>query len=125
MKKNKTITIISWVLIILPSLMLLMSAFMKLSGAQELALAFEAIGLGKLLATIGVIELISTVLLLVPKTYKIGFLLITAYLGGAISIELAGGQFPVAAVLLAVIWIGVFLRDRTMFLQAAETNSGN
>ncbi|MBK6951561.1 MAG: DoxX family protein [Crocinitomicaceae bacterium] len=123
MKTNKTTTIISWILIILPSLMLLMSAFMKLSGAQELVVAFQAMGLGKLLAAIGVIELIATALLLIPKTYKIGFLLINGYLGGAICMELAGSQFPVAAVLLSVLWIGVFLRDKNMFLASSPVSS--
>lgn len=109
-------TIISWTLLILPSLMLLMSAGMKLSGAEPLASAFEAMGLGKLLQVIGAVELLSVALLLIPKTYKIGFLLITGYLGGAMSIELSGGQFPVAGVVLAVIWVGVFLRNKAMFL---------
>jgi hypothetical protein len=103
--------------------MLLMSAFMKLSGAEELVVAFNAMGLGKLLTVIGVIELIATALLLIPKTYKIGFLLINGYLGGAICMELAAGQFPVAAVLLSVIWIGVFLRDKAMFVQVAKSIS--
>ena len=120
MKTNKVAKIVSWVLLILPSLMLLMSAIMKLTGAEELVKAFEAIGIGHLLPVIGVIELISVVLLLIPKTYKLGFLLITGYLGGAFSIELAGQQFPMAAVLLAVIWIGVFLRDKRMFVNAPE-----
>lgn len=123
MKTNKTTNIISWILIILPSLMLLMSAFMKLSGAEELVVAFNVMGLGQLLAAIGVIELIATALLVIPKTYKIGFLLINGYLGGAICMELAGGQFPVAAVLLSVIWIGVFLRDKAMFVQVAKSIS--
>lgn len=121
MKTNKTITIISWILIILPSLMLLMSAFMKLSGAEELVKAFTAMGALHLLPILGTIELVSVLLLLIPKTYKIGFLLVTAYLGGALATELLGGQAPVAAALLAVIWIGVFLRDKNIFLTGSNS----
>ncbi|MBI3136221.1 MAG: DoxX family protein [Bacteroidetes bacterium] len=121
--KTKTQTIISWVLLILPSLMLLMSSAMKLTAADELVKGFEAMGLGKLLQVIGVLELVSVVLLLIPKTYKIGFLLITGYLGGAMSIELAAGQFPMAAVLLSVIWIAVYLRNKQMFLNGSESTA--
>ena len=116
MKTNKTTTIISWVLIILPSLMLLMSAFMKLSHAEQMVVNLTAAGFGNLITFIGLIELVSVVLLLVPKTYKLGFLLVNGYLGGALCVELAHGGAPVAAALLAVIWIGVFLRDKNMFL---------
>jgi hypothetical protein len=103
--------------------MLLMSAGMKLSANDQMVANLTAAGLGKLITLIGAIELISVVLLLIPKTYKLGFFLINGYLGGALCIELAGGAPPVAAALLAVIWIGVFLRDRHLFLPAAQTAS--
>lgn len=89
---------------------------MKLSGAKELVDAFTAMGALHLLPVFGTIELVSVILLLIPKTYKIGFLLVTAYLGGALATELLGGQAPVAAFLLAVLWIGVFLRNKYLFL---------
>lgn len=117
MKTSKTVRIISWTLLILPSLMLLMSAFMKFSGAEPVKSGLTAAGLGSWITLIALIELIAVTLLLVPKTFKIGFLLINGYLGGAICMELAGGQFPVAAVLLAVIWVGVGLRNRAVFFQ--------
>lgn len=120
MKTNKTMNIISWVLLILPSLMLIMSAAMKLTKAEELVKAFASSGLADLIQVIGFVELLSVTLLLIPKTYKLGFLLITGYLGGAISIELFGGQFPTAAVLLSVIWVGVFLRNKSMFLNQPD-----
>jgi hypothetical protein len=101
---------------IIPSLMLLMSAGMKLSGAKEIVDGMTKGGFGPFITLIGIIELVSVALFLIPKTYKLGFLLLCSYLGGAIAIELASGKFPVAAVLLAVIWISVFLRERTMFL---------
>lgn len=123
MKTNKTITIISWILIILPSLMLLMSAFMKLSSADEMVKAFTVMNALHLLPILGTIELVSVILLLIPKTYKIGFLLVTAYLGGALATELLGGQEPIAAALLAVVWIGVFLRDKGMFLPSSKAVS--
>lgn len=100
--------------------MLLFSAFMKLSGAEQIVQGMSKIGLGSYVKFLGVIELISVALFLYPKTHKIGFLLLCCYLGGALSIELASGQPPTAAIFLVVIWISVFLRDRLMFLQAAK-----
>jgi hypothetical protein len=73
-------------------------------------------GLGPYIKFLGTIELLSLALFIYPKTYKIGFLLLCSYLGGAMSIELASGQPPMAAIFLAVIWISVFLRDKLMFL---------
>jgi hypothetical protein len=101
---------------IIPSLMLMMSAGMKLSGAKEIVDGMTKGGFGPWITFLGTIELVSVILFLVPKTYKVGFLLLCSYLGGAIAIELASGKFPVAAVLLALIWTSVFLRERTMFL---------
>lgn len=117
---TKATRITSIILMALPSIMLVMSAVMKLSHAQQIVDGFSKSALINYINLIGVIELISVVLLWIPKTYKIGFLLLTAYLGGAISIELSGGQFPTAAVFLAILWIGIYLKDKAMFLQTPK-----
>lgn len=80
-------------------------------------------GLGNYVILIGVIELISVGLFLFPKTRKVGFLLLCAYLGGALSIELAAGQPPTAAIFLTLIWISVYLKDRFMFVEIQKANS--
>lgn len=104
---------------IIPSLMLLMSGIMKLTGAEQIVEGLTKGGLGSYIKFFGIIEIISVALLLYPKTYKIGFLLLCSYLGGALSIELSGGQPPMAAVFLTMLWIAAFLKDRFIFLQAA------
>lgn len=116
----KTKRILSIVLTVLPSIMIAMSAFMKLSGAEQVVQGLTKAGLGAYIKFFGLLEVISLALFLYPKTYKIGFLLLCSYLGGAMSIELAGGQPPMAAIFIAVIWIAVFLRDKLMFLPAAK-----
>src|SRR5690606_834619 len=103
-----------------PSVMLLMSAFMKLSGAEEIIQGLTKAGLGSYIKFIGVIEIVSVILFLVPQTFKIGFFLLCSYLGGALCIELAGGQPPMAAVFLTIIWISVFLKDKYMFLASSK-----
>src|SRR5436305_13647539 len=102
---KKTIRIISFILTAIPSAMILMSGIMKLAGAEQMVQSLSKIGLGPYVKLLGAIELTSLALFLIPKTSRIGFLLICSYLGGAMSIELAGGQPPMAAVFLAVIWI--------------------
>jgi hypothetical protein len=104
----------------LPSLMLIMSAVMKLTHAQQIVEGFSKSALINYIDLIGGIELLSVVLFWIPKTQKIGFLLLNGYLGGAMSIELAGGQFPNAAVFLAVLWIGVYLKDKVLFVQTTK-----
>lgn len=113
---SKTTRIISIVLMLIPSLMLIMSAVMKLSHAQQIVEGFSKSALIRYIDLIGIIELVSVTLFLIPKTTKIGFLLLCSYLGGALAIELAGGQAPMAALFLVVLWISVFLRHRLMFL---------
>ena|ERR1700751_3732547 len=116
---TKATRITSIVLKAIPSLMLVMSAVMKLSHAQAIVDGFSKSNLINFISLIGIIELVSVILFWIPKTEKIGFLLLCAYLGGAISIELAGGQAPSAAIFLAIIWVSVFLKDKTMFLAAS------
>ncbi len=115
---TKTKRIISIVLMVIPSLMLVMSGVMKLIAAPEVVEGLTKGGLGSYIKLFGVLELLSVALFFYPKTYKTGFYLICAYLGGAMSIELASGQFPMAAVLLSVVWISAFVKDKTMFLTA-------
>ncbi|MFL5764698.1 MAG: DoxX family protein [Bacteroidia bacterium] len=113
---SKATRITAIVLKAIPSLMLVMSAVMKLTHAQAIVEGFSKSNLVNYITLIGLIELTSVILFWIPKTAKLGFLLLCAYLGGAISIELASGQFPGASVFLAIVWISVYLSDRSMFL---------
>jgi hypothetical protein len=114
---SKTKRIISIVLMAIPSLMLVLSGIMKLIGAKPIVEGLTKGGLGNYVTLFGITELFSVALFIYPKTTKIGFFLLCSYLGGALSIELAGGQPPSAAIFLAAIWISVYLRDRLMFVQ--------
>ena len=119
---QKIIRIVSITLMVIPSLMLIISAFMKLSGSEQMVQALTKSGLANYISVIGVIELISVGLFLFPKTWKVGFLLLCAYLGGALSIELASGNPPSAAIFLTLIWISVYLRNRLMFIEEESSN---
>lgn len=101
----------------LPVIALAMSAAMKLSRNAELASQF----VGKLgypessMVTIGVVELVCTILYAIPRTSVLGAVLITGYLGGAIATHLRIGEPYVAAIVLGVlVWAGLFLRDQRL-----------
>jgi hypothetical protein len=118
---TKATKITAIILKALPSVMLVFSAAMKLTRAQAIVEGFSKSALINYLTLIGIIELVSVILFWIPKTTKLGFLLLCSYLGGAISIELAGGKFPGAAIFLALLWISVYLSKREMFLNERQS----
>lgn len=101
-----------WVLTILLALLFAMSAFMKLTKndaalEQAAAVGFDA----STYQMIGVIEIISLILFLIPRTALLGSLLLIAYMGGAIATHLQHQQPIVLAVAVQVLlWIVVVLR---------------
>lgn len=102
-----------WVMSVLPALMLFMSAGFKLTGAQVAVEGFKAQGFpdGALFA-IGVVELLITLIYLVPQTAVLGAILLTGYLGGAVVVHVRMSEpffFPI--VLGVLLWGGLFLRD--------------
>jgi len=69
-----------------------------------------------LLTTIGILLLLCTVLYVIPATSVLGAVLLTGYLGGAISLQMRVGNplfgyilFPVYVGVL--MWAGLFLRE--------------
>lgn len=113
--------IVSTSLVVLLSLLLIMSAIMKIAGAEQIVTGLSAMGLGSFITGLGILEICSTILFVLPKTRRIGFLLLCSYLGGAASIELASGQFPIALVFIAIAWTAIYLQDKNYILQEVKT----
>jgi hypothetical protein len=72
-----------------------------------------------LLTAIGILLLICTVLYVIPATSVLGAVLLTGYLGGAVSVHVRVGNplfgyilFPVYVGVL--MWSGLFLRERRL-----------
>jgi hypothetical protein len=66
----------------------------------------------QLITPIGVLEALCALLYAIPRTAPLGAMLVTAYLGGATVTELrTGGPFLAPAVLGALGWLGLWLRD--------------
>ena len=113
---EKSKRIISVALMAISSAMLVFSAIMKLTGSEQMVAGLTHAGLGNYIQLIGITEILAVVLFLFPKTFKVGFLLVTSYLGGALSIELAAGQPPMAAMFLIIVWVSAYLRNKYLFV---------
>jgi len=109
---QKAMNITGWVLTIILALLFAMSAFMKLSLNE--AAVQQAAGAGLDAATyrmIGIVEIVSLILFLVPRTGMIGALLLIAYMGGAIATHLQHQQpITMAVAVQMVLWIATLLR---------------
>ncbi|GAB10545.1 hypothetical protein GOARA_059_00110 [Gordonia araii NBRC 100433] len=108
----------SWAMTALVVLFLLVDAVGKLFAPKTIVDATVALGFDGVADTraIGLVLLICTVLHIVPRTTLLGALLLTAYLGGAVAIQLRVDA-PVLSTLLfgvylgVIMWGGLWLRD--------------
>lgn len=111
---SKTMLYGGWIASILPVLVLLMSATMKLTHNPDMSKQFvEKFGYADSLATpLGIVEVLCTVLYCIPATSVLGAVLLTGYLGGAVATHVRVGDPPLAPIIVGVlVWLGLFLRD--------------
>jgi hypothetical protein len=97
-----------------PVLMLLMSGVMKLLKPQPVLDGFVHYGFPLGMVTgLGVLEILCTVVYLVPRTSILGAILVTGFLGGATVTTLRVGEssWVMAVILGILLWGGLFLRD--------------
>src|SRR5262249_52760673 len=97
----------------LPVLLLLVSGVMKLVKPAFVAEGFVHLGYPEGLALgIGLLELVCTILYVIPRTSVLGAVLLTGYLGGATATHVRVGEPFYLQVLLGVlVWGGLYLRD--------------
>jgi hypothetical protein len=95
----------------------LVGAVMLLTGAIKVLSLFpaehvEKMGLTNHIHMIGVGEIVSGLLLIIPRTTRVGILLTSSYWGGAICLHMSQHEAYVApAVLLLMSWGGAYLRE--------------
>jgi hypothetical protein len=104
------------ILSILAALFLLMDGVGKLIKPAPVVEATVQLGYPEsVILGLGIVLIASTVLYLIPRTSVLGAVLLTGYLGGAVSthVRVGAGLFPVLFPVLlgALIWGGLFLRD--------------
>ena len=93
MQSEKTKKIIYWVLTSLVAFVFLGSAAGKFSANEEALKMASDIGLdAKTYTMVGIVEVISLLLFIIPRTGILGTLLLAAYMGGAIATHLEHGE---------------------------------
>ena len=102
---------------VLPAMLMVMSAVMKLARVPDAVKGFRDLGYPEhLMRPIGITELCCAIIFLFPHTGVLGAILITGYLGGATATHVRAEQAVFfAPVLLGVaVWLGLYLRDKRL-----------
>jgi hypothetical protein len=108
---GKALRIAGWVLSGLLGALFAFSASLKFAAAEEVLKQFDAFGLRDFRLLIGVGEVVSTALFLIPRTGVLGTLLLSGYMGGAIATHMEHGEsFLIPSVVLALVWVAAGLR---------------
>lgn len=113
MSKLKKKVITGYILGIIPVLILFMSAFFKFNPNQEALEGMAKSGFPAQIAIpIGIVEVICTLLFLIPRTAVLGAILLTGYLGGAVFSHVRIMEpFFLPIVFGVMIWGSLWLRD--------------
>src|SRR5215469_12864057 len=107
---------VSYIISAIPVLLLLMSGFMKLIKPPSVVNGFAEYGFSEgLIVPLGILELLCTILYLIPRTSVLGSILLTGYIGGAICTNLRVGKDVIMPAILGIlVWGGLYLRIRRM-----------
>ena len=113
MKISKTSNIAAWVISGLLTALFLFSAAGKLFLQPE---QMEQMKLGDWRVIIGLGEITSALLFLIPKTNKYGLLLLSSYMGGAIIIHMLNAlSIGMPTFVLLLVWVVGYLRNPEFF----------
>jgi len=105
---SKSSKIIAWVISGLLTALFLFSASGKILHPEQMA----QMKLADWRIIIAIGEIVSSLLFLIPKTNKLGTILLSSYLGGAIIIHMTGGMpITMPTVVLILVWITGALRN--------------
>jgi hypothetical protein len=107
--------VVGWVLHVLIGGLMIFSGSSKVFGFVP-ADAMEKYGLTEQIRLIGTGEVLSALLLLVPRTSSLGVLLVSSFWGGAICLHMSHGElYLMQSVLLVLTWVGAYLRNPATF----------
>lgn len=113
----KTKNIVKWVVNGLLTAYLLLTTLGKLAGkpGDEMFDLLTSHGLGDWILIIGIGQLISIILFIIPKTSSLGYILLMCYFSGAIVTHMAHDErFIAPVVFLIVISIANYLKNPEM-----------
>src|SRR5258708_21860319 len=72
----------------IPALLIALSGVLKLSGNPKIVEGMAALGVGRYVRLLGVMDLVFAALFVLPATMKLGFILASIYFGGGLSSDL-------------------------------------
>jgi hypothetical protein len=101
----------------LPVLLLLLSAFMKLSRNPKVVEGFTKQGYpANMIIILGVVEVSCTIIYVIPQTSFLGAILLTGYLGGAVDshVRMSDPLFVVPVIMGVLVWLGLLFRENRL-----------
>ena len=108
----------------LAALIIVSGSVMKLTAQPQLVEVFSKSGMLPYMKGLGIAELLFVFLFLWPRSFRIGFFLLTAYFGGAMAVELSQHIFFIMpAVILILVWLAAWLRDGSLFSAAQRQHT--
>jgi DoxX-like protein len=127
---NRARSLAGSILILLPGLALGISGIAKLAHVPQVVHQMAVAGFtGEKLMLVAVLEILSSVLFLYPKTRSFGLMFLSAFLGGAICVHVQMGEMQKAAgpaMFLTFSWMGAWLRHpQTYWSFRTETAGQN
>ena len=107
----------------------LVGGIMILAGSAKVVGLFPPdqvtkLGLSVPIQVIGTGEVVSAILLLIPRTASLGVLLTSGFWGGAICLHMSKGEpFVLQSAFLVLTWVGAYLRVPGTFASFAVSSS--
>jgi hypothetical protein len=113
------------VLVFFGGFVLFASAIAKFAHVPKVVNELGAMGFdGEKLTMIAILELACALLFVFPLTRSGGLLLVSAYLGGAVATHVQHNQpFIQPAFILALLWVGVWLRNPQVLWSLSPASS--
>jgi uncharacterized membrane protein YphA (DoxX/SURF4 family) len=108
----KAKNMIGWALTGLVGFVFIGSAVNNLSGGEHAAETAKSFGLSFVnFKIIGIVEILSAILFIIPRTSVLGALLLVAYTGGAVASHLEHNQPLIAPLVISsLVWITAVVR---------------
>ena len=97
--------------------LIIISGSLKITGLHPMLDHYTELGFGPgLIRLLGIAEIIFSLLFLLTPSSRIGLLLLTAYFGGAIAVEIPFHQVGAPLIPLVFVWVAAFIRQPSAFL---------
>ncbi len=109
--QSKTKKIIEWILTGIVAFIFIGSGLFKFVGGEQSAEMAKGVGGPTNVIILGVLELVISVLFLIPRTGVVGTLGMIAYMGGAMAVMMVSGQSIAFIIIIQIlIWVTGVLR---------------